>query len=566
MLNYDPAFFSFRILHDKTYDIELGRWGSVLSQVLPLWFLKAGASLETFLRVYSVSFILIYYLVFLIITLVFKNIRGGIMLMLALCLAFRLAFYYPTAELYQGIALCVLVWTLVFPENEYSTRLRRNISLILSIILIIVLSYYHQILVFPLLFIFFYYLIAEKKYSDRYVIGLTIFTVVWFFVRVKFLTTTSYEKDKIPELSVFFNQLGNLRQLPSYLYIKYFVKHSLFLLIILNLICIGAFLFKRRWLLAIFHVLFNAGFIYLNIITYRTGESRVMYENYLTILGLFCAVPLSAVLISIKYKKLILPLTTIILFISVSGIYSARYMFSERVAYLERITSEGKKFSNKKYIIDSRNFPWNYGWVSWSFPFETLLSSSLQSPDSAVSICVAQPINKYDSIMDWKNIFLGPPWAITWFWANDLDHNYFNLPIGNYKKLATSQKDPSFREQIFTNSNVSILAKENFISLSKDSFTVVPIIINNSSGHIINSIPDSRYPVVLSYHIYDDNGKEVLWDGFRTSLETDIDKNAQVGLVIKNELKKGSYTCEIDFMTEDVRWWNINTKIKLQAN
>jgi hypothetical protein len=168
--------------------------------------------------------------------------------------------------------------------------------------------------------------------------------------------------------------------------------------------------------------------------------------------------------------------------------------------------------------------------------------------------------------MDWKNIFLGPPWAITWFWANDLDHNYFNLPIGNYKKLATSQKDPSFREQIFTNSNVSILAKENFISLSKDSFTVVPIIINNSSGHIINSIPDSRYPVVLSYHIYDDNGKEVLWDGFRTSLETDIDKNAQVGLVIKNELKKGSYTCEIDFMTEDVRWWNINTKIKLQAN
>jgi hypothetical protein len=31
-------------------------------------------------------------------------------------------------------------------------------------------------------------------------------------------------------------------------------------------------------------------------------------------------------------------------------------------------------------------------------------------------------------------------------------------------------------------------------------------------------------------------------------------------------LKKGSYTCEIDFMTEDVRWWNINTKIKLQAN
>src|SRR5437660_1080814 len=51
MLNYDPAFFSFRIIYDKNYDVELGRWGSIISQILPLWFLKSGCSLETFLRV-----------------------------------------------------------------------------------------------------------------------------------------------------------------------------------------------------------------------------------------------------------------------------------------------------------------------------------------------------------------------------------------------------------------------------------------------------------------------------------------------------------------------------------
>src|SRR5689334_21683384 len=65
MLSYDPAFFSFKIIFERDFDVELGRWGSVVSQVLPLWFLQLGCSLETFLRVYSVSFILIYYLIFL---------------------------------------------------------------------------------------------------------------------------------------------------------------------------------------------------------------------------------------------------------------------------------------------------------------------------------------------------------------------------------------------------------------------------------------------------------------------------------------------------------------------
>jgi hypothetical protein len=566
MLNYDPAFFSFRILYDKTFDIELGRWGSVLSQLLPLWFLKSGSSLETFLKAYSVSFILIYYFIFLIITIVLKNNRAGIILMLALCLAFRHAFYYPTAELYQGIALCVLVWALTFPETEYQSRLKKNITTLVTGLLIFALSYYHQILVFPLLFIFVYHIIAEKKYFDKHVIGLVILTATWFFIRVKYLTTTTYEKDKIPELNLFFSQLGNLSQTPSFIYFKYFAKHFLWSLIFLNMICLGALVYNRRWPLLVFYVLFNAAFIYLNLITYRNGESPVMYENYLTLLGLFCAVPLSSLLLNFKYEKLRLPLTMIILIINVYGIYSARYMFSDRVAYLDRITSEARKLPEKKYIIESRNFSWKHAWVSWAFPFETLLSSSLQSPDSAISICVAQPINQYDSIINWENIFIGPPWSPIWFWTNNLDPHYFNLPEGNYKKIATSQSDFSFTERVFTNSNIAITAKENFVTLSKDSFTVVPITIHNTSGFRINSIPDSQTPVVLSYHVYDDKGKEVVWNGFRTPLETDIDKEATVGLVIKNDLEKGSYTCQIDFITEDIRWWNINAKIKLKVN
>src|SRR5207249_4936463 len=110
---------------DRAFDIELNRWGSVLSQALPLIFLKAGCSLQTFLRTYSVSFILIYYIIFLLITLVLKNERAGIALMLTLCLAFRHAFYYSTAELYQGMAWCVLIWALISKMKEDIIRNRK---------------------------------------------------------------------------------------------------------------------------------------------------------------------------------------------------------------------------------------------------------------------------------------------------------------------------------------------------------------------------------------------------------------------------------------------------------
>jgi hypothetical protein len=566
MLNYDPAFFSFRILFDKDYDVELGRWGSVVSQALPLWFLKAGCSLETFLRVYSVSFILVYYLVFLIITLGLKNTRAAIVLMITLCLAFRHAFYYSTAELYQGLAISVLVLALVFPGNPYATTLKKNIAFFFSLVLIYVLSYYHQILIFPLVFIFLYHIISEKKYKDKYLLGALAFSIIWFFIRIKFLTATTYEKDKIPKLSVFFEQLGSFTELPSYKFMIDFTGNFLLPLLALNAVVVVALVVTRKWLLLAFCILFNAGFVYLNIVTYAGGESALMYENYLTALGLFCAVPLSSLLMKIKNVRILWAAVFIVLLVNVQAIYTSRFLFSDRVAYLERITSFGRQFHNKKYIIDYRNFAWKYGWVPWALPFETLLFSSMQSPDSAVTVCMADPISQYDSIAAWKNIFIGPSWSPIWFWTNELDHRFFNLPHGDYKKITTSQLDSGFTDTAFNSSTVSITPKLNFIELTKEPFTIVPVEIKNTSGRRINAIPDSPNPIAISYHVYDEKGEKVLWDGFRTELETDIYESGRMGVLIKNDLPKGIYTIEFDFITEGLRWWNINARARLKVD
>src|ERR1700722_11277254 len=98
MLNFDPSAFCFWMIETKTFYIMLDRWTTAFSQVIPLIALKNHCSLISFLKLYSVSFVIIQYLIFLCITLILRNYRAGILLMFALGLSSRLFFYYSTEE------------------------------------------------------------------------------------------------------------------------------------------------------------------------------------------------------------------------------------------------------------------------------------------------------------------------------------------------------------------------------------------------------------------------------------------------------------------------------------
>jgi hypothetical protein len=563
MLAVDPAFFSFRIIQDKSYDIELHRWGSVVSQIIPLMLLKSNCTLETFLKAYSVSFIIIYYLLFLIITVGLKNYRAGYALMITLCLVFRHCFYYPTAELYQGMSICILIWALIVKLKESESKKLKIFLFIIICLLIYVVSYYHQLTLFAVLFILLFEILNEKKFKDEWLIGLLIFVVAWFYIRIKILTVTDYESGKIPTLAVFREQLSNLKHLPSYVFLKQFTKTSLLPFIVVMAVNIFLVLKRKKVLLFFFITSFIACFLILDIITYYKGESTIMYENYLTLLGLFAAVTFYG-LIKNFMTRWVIVFSLIMLIWNVNAIYASHYPFSCRIDYLKRLTDEGHKYPEKKYLIDQANFPSIYAWTDWALPFETLLYSSLQGPDSSITFRDAVSYHQFDSIMNNENIFLGPPWAITWFWTNGMNQNYFHLPANGYRKLASLQSDSTFRESAFNNKNVFILQHRDMAFASNEKYTVIPIRIKNNSGKIIHSISDSSHPISLSYHVSDENGTMVLPDGNRTPLEMDIDKVSDIGLVVKNELKKGNYIVTVDFVTENVRWWNINSKIRFK--
>jgi len=561
-LSFDPAFFSFEMVDTKSFSIALGRWGAVFSEILPLLALKMHCSMESFLRLFSVAPVINYIIVFLII-LRLKNYRAALALMLALCVGFRHAFYYTTAELYLGIALSVLLWALISEENL--TVKKKNIRLLVSLVLMYVMSYLHQLTLFTIVFVLVTEIFGRGRYKDKHLWVLLGATVIWFMIRIFLLTSTAYEAGKIPTASVFIEQLPNLRYLPSTIYFKHFAPANLWTMFLLFLAAWYYLLRSKRWLYFLFLPAYSLGFLVLILITYYKGESPLMYENYYTVLGFFAVIAFVFASEGYFRKPKELVVITLLLIINCVGVLNAHDILTKRIDYIERLVSFGRKQEKKKFLIAEQNFPWQYAWVKWSLPFETALYSALKGPDSVVTFYVTNDMGQYDSLLNKTNVFLGPDWAITWFESHNLQKQYFHFPSTGYEKLSSWQSDTAFHEAEFNRNNILIKPlKEKYYS-DTDSFIVAEVNIKNLLGKRFASIPAGAHPTYLSYHVYKD-GQKVIADGRRTPLETDLINEHTQGVIITLPGEKGDYTIELDLVTENKRWWGINSRVALSVN
>ncbi len=558
----DSAFFAFRIIQEGTYDFELGRWGSVFSQTIPLLAVKLGASLPTFLKLYSLSFIGVYFLIFLLLFFFFKDESAGLGLMLYLCLGFRETFFFPVAELLSGGAVAFLVWPVIkrlaLPETS------RNGKVILWItfaFLLCLCSYFHQLTVFPILFIILVEFLLSKKSNYAVYLSLLLVTVIWFFIRIKLLTHSAYESGKIPGFAVFIKHLVQLRNLPSTPYFTKLFLHPLWPLTILYFLSIFHLFFSKKFLAALLGLLFIPGYVILVLVSNFNGDAPMCLETYVVIVGLLVAVLFITAFKEFMSRKVFLLGLVVILFINLKKMYETHYLFSERINYYKHLAAFAKEKPNKKFLLHERNFQWAICQSTWPLPFETLLTSSLTSPDSASTFYLLHEHENLDTLINKNPIFLGPESAVTWFmWGQN--PNYFRLPQSGYVDANTEQKDTSFTH--CDKSNVFIQPLRSFMKVpANQEFIYIPVKIINKSGKVLASEPDHKTDTRLSYHIYDLDGKVIIQNGIKTLLDVDIEKEYTQELSVENTLKHGYYIVEIDLLTEGKRWWGINSRVEI---
>lgn len=565
MLQQDAPFYVVKLVQQQKLVCEHYRFSTYLIQCIPYVVMKSGASLEMIAKSYSVATDVYYFFLFLFAVIFLRNNSGGLMLILFTALALGRDYFLPAAEYGYAIMTAAVLFGLQFDPAEKFPRIR----LLLAGLVALIAINFHPVSVFALGFVIVYgYLGSEKQVRTTW-IALGCITLVIFLLRLWLVPPDDYEHNKMKswyEVSHFIFHPGALKSIGAVMgYFSGNFPQLRFLAIITPLLL----LLRKRIIQAVFLL----AFIYFSVILFGTikgaGETEVWFGEYFILLGIPLLGP--AVEILLAMKKRIVLLTTVVIssFVFLHQIPDMYTFYQRRLDYISRLIANGKKFPERKYIIDDRNFPGRLMINTWVLPFQTLVYSSFVHPDSALTCIVAPEVNAYDSLLKTPGYFLGPEWGIDMFDYDDnrLRKNYFNLPEKGYRKLTTSQAGSFPPDSLLKEDGVFLEPQENIVYATKDTLLFTSVKIINNTNEVIPAIPDHLSPTYVSYHMVDANGDMLAWDNIRTALEADIHGSMLTGMDISTGgLPKGTYWIKPSLITEGKRWWGTCDPVKLIVN
>ncbi len=558
LLYYDSAFYSFQMIDQLNFAIAHIRWSAVVNELLPVALIKWGVPLKFVLIGYSFSFILVQYICFLVIQYVLRQTEYALVLLLSLCLTFRITFYSPTAELFTAIAMSSVYGALLqsFLNKHASLKIMHLFALVSFAIF---LSYFHQLAVLMALFFILLQTLLSKNLFRKDLLILAGITAAWMIIRIKLLTTSSYEQEKMVTTQVFFSELFNLQNNPTFDYFLRFSTQSILIPVCLFFFSIILLASKHIWA-ALFIPAFTAVYVLLTVITLYRGESIIMTEYYFAVFGIFMASPLLILLKEYNWKILI-AISSLMLVFSVVEIYKSSKPLTRRVGIINNLINYGNQLPQRKYIIDEANISSDYYLPSWAFPFESLIQSTLTGPDNHVSFFIRKPGMKLDSTQITKQgVFLGPDWAPFRYNTHALNSTYFNLPDGPYLELSSSQDTPGIMDSLYSAKGIKLEAVHQ--ELRDDETQSVRI--SNVTPFILPSVPGKQSTTYLSYHLVDEAGKMVRLNNPKTVLMLDVHPGTSFvqEIIIEKPEEPGTYTVQLDLITEADKWWGINAPFK----
>lgn len=563
MIPYDGAFYSFKMVDSKSFNLELGRIGAVTSQVLPWLSLQLDADLETVIRLYSVNFILVQFVVFLILMYRFKDYAAVFALLLALCLGYRYQFYYTVSEIHQTIAPLLLIFALLNSTLLFSNVKKDRIKFILAFITVCFwLANIHILALVLISFIVAYSIIENRSLLFKKELWLSITAGYSFFLyKILIIPKGSYDESKMitaDKLKLVFTQLS---EIPSFVFFKKEFFDNYYILVFAALVLLSIYIYKKKWLSLAFVTLSLVGFFILTIAYNIQSDAPVIYQNYYACFGLLIAIPLALELVSVFQVKVSAVLIGLLLITSTIKIIQCGRMYEMRMDYFARLEQNVKGLPESKFMISSANLNWNMFWADWNMGFETLMHSAITSPNSIKTFTTAIHYSDYDSMMYKPNTFIGVRFSPYWFTSENMSQRYFAIKNTPYRILNKISPD-SLANTKFNSSNLELnLGKETEILLPYFRYQIIPIEIQNNSSDTLFSINGDKHTIGLGYKLYTKEGDLMTTMPTASSIEVDVDPHTQKATGIQLDyLKRGTYLLEVDLVYESNKWLNVGGK------
>ncbi|MEM6396641.1 MAG: hypothetical protein AAF741_09855 [Bacteroidota bacterium] len=425
----DLSFHLFEIFRTGEPAIQNYRFVSILTQVFPWLGSKLGMDLGTILKLYSLSFVLLYYSVFAFCVLVLKRWRFGLLMLLMSTLMVTDTFYWVQSEFPQGLAVMVAYFALLC--HSFGKKSSTLFMLVPALgIMIATVAFAHPLIVFPFTFCSAFLFLHDKKWRVGTFLSWLCFLGVFAIKAVYF--KTSHDSSGISAVNNFKTLFPDYFSLLSHSKFWRHLWQDYYLLAISFLGSLVFYFSHKMYLKGLLVLTFSLGYLLLVNVSYPSGAIQFYAENLYLPLSVFVIVPLVFDLSDLLKIRLFTSLLSAVLLIRLIHIGVSSKPYAERVDYLRTVIRETEPLEHNKVIASERIFSLDTLLMTWATPYESWLISTVEGGETR-SVLITDNIEG----QNWTGPGYETKFITIWgaFDYSDLPDEYFVLPDTSMYKL-----------------------------------------------------------------------------------------------------------------------------------
>lgn len=411
MTNLDMAFQTFLILKSQSIAIQSGRFGAAVTQFWP-WAAQAlGLPLKAVLMAYSLGHVLWPTLLAAWCWRI-GQWRWALAIGLVATLLTTHSFYW-LSEMPQGLVFLCAVFAWMHSKGSLAAFRWWQGPIWLAALW--TAFYFHPLILYALAFLSLFFSLDKGKPREWVLLHISALGVFagLAFLKYKVLKLDWYDAVAIKRQEAFGKLWPNWLDLESNWKFLEWTQADYWLLWMVVLANFGYFIRKQLWAKALLVSCWPLGFVLLvNVPFYEAVGQQFYMENLYLPLAVFASIPFIFEVLRGQDPQLPLArngaiLLGILFAINLFRIKQAHHPWTERMQWEQDFLKETSAGPQRKILLSEKQVPMDKLKMSWGSPYEFLILSSLQHPDSARCILISDAPERYDSLLTRRNLFLG---------------------------------------------------------------------------------------------------------------------------------------------------------------
>ncbi len=378
----DSAWLFYQGVNYENFSFSLERFGAFFSE-LPLFFaVKLHLPFKWLVYLFSLSYPVIYYLVWRICTYRLQNGIAGLVILLGMIMGVRETFLHTVTETHQVIVYSALFFALL--EFEFKNNFLKNILINTTLVLVV---FTHPFGIFTSGFALLYEFTKTKTKKNILTptILLLLLTIGFFIYLWTGTTYNSVQFAHMKNASLSVPETRDTNAAIDFLCMHF--KHFYWLPELVGLIITIFLIVKKEWLKLTALCISVVGYILIAFVTFRDGDSSIMLERIF--LPAFFMINLAFADFLVNGKSINKWISmALVIFILVNGIHyinTGCLFYKKRVDYLDQIVKEGISKGKNLYFLSDEKTDMNRILVQWALGTETLIYSKFKY-DKSISI------------------------------------------------------------------------------------------------------------------------------------------------------------------------------------